>query len=278
MTHRGWTLHEMLISLGVMSAVMAISAHAATSQLRFIKGAAELAALRGQIGHASTIAAAMLWGVSPVGGDIRVAQDSAIEAHVPIGASFACSSTPGRVTMPARTIRGNTLASFVDTPEAGDRVIVLFEDSVGASWLTLHVAMPPAIDAGCAQFPGVSETRSLILREQIIVPPGAPLRFTRLVRLSLYRGSDSRWYLGSRDWNSELQRFNSVQPVAGPLRPYSQDRGQTGLAFVYRDSAGGELLPPVEPTRIASITIVSRATSARFEDSTAVTIGLRNAR
>ena len=63
MKRRGWTLHEMLISLGVMSGVMAIAAHAATSQLRFFKDAGELATLRGQIGHASTIAATMLWSV-----------------------------------------------------------------------------------------------------------------------------------------------------------------------------------------------------------------------
>lgn len=278
MTRRGWTLHEMLISLGVMSGVMAIAAHAATSQLRFFTSAGELAALRGQIGQASAVAATMLWGVSPIGGDILIAQDSAIEVRIPVGTSFACGGIPGRVTMAAGTARGMTLGSFTETPDVGDRIAVLFEDSLGTTWLTMNVAARPEVGAGCAYFPGVSETRSAILQEQITVPAGAPMRFSRLVRLSLYRGSDNRWYLGSRDWNGTSQRFNTIQPVAGPLRPYSQDPRLTGLAFVYRDSAGFQLASPVEPKRVASITIVSRATSARFEDSTAVSVALRNAR
>lgn len=268
----------MLISLGVMSGVMALAAHLASGQLRFFRKAGELAALRGQVGQASSIAASMLQWVSPTGADITVALDSAIEVHTPIAAAFVCASTPGRVTISEPTTPGNTLASFVERPDAGDRMAALFEDTLGITWLTFHVAEPGVSGGDCAHFPHVSGTRTLILRELVTVPAGAALRFTRPVRLSLYRGSDNRWYLGVRDWNGETQRFNTIQPVAGPLKPYGQDAGQSGLQLVYRDKHGAVLLPPVDPTGVASITIISRATSGQFNDSTSVTVALRNAR
>jgi hypothetical protein len=124
------------------------------------------------------------------------------------------------------------------------------------------------------------------------VPAGTALRFLRPLRLSLYRASDNRWYLGAKDWNGAAQRFNAIQPLAGPLQPYSADPTKTGLHFGYRDSQDAELPEPVETNRIASVTIVARgestrpvhvaglssASSGRYLDSTAVTIGLRNSR
>lgn len=277
MRRRGFTLHELLISLGVMSVVIALAAHAATAQLRFFAGSGELIALRNQIGQASTIAATILWGVSPPGGDIIVAQDSAIEVEMPIGTSFVCSSAPGSVTMAAPGGRGNTLASFTETPEVGDRLHVLFGDSVGSTWLTLRPTSASTAAGGCGQFPDVAQSLVFTLQEQIALPPGAPLRFSRRARLSLYRGSDARWYLGTRTWNGPNQTFNTVQPVAGPLSPYSDDASRTGLRFVHRDNDGLELPAPVDVRRVASVTIVARSRSTRFEDSTVVMVALRNA-
>ena len=57
MTRRGWTLHELLISLGVMGGVIALAAHAATTQLRFFAHASENTALRNQVEQATSIAA-----------------------------------------------------------------------------------------------------------------------------------------------------------------------------------------------------------------------------
>jgi hypothetical protein len=277
MKRPGWTLHEMLISLGVLSGVMALAAHLAAGQLRFFRNAGQLASLKGQIGHASGIASSVLWGVSPSAGDIAIALDSAIEVHMPIAAALACASTPGRVTV-AQPVAGPTLASFMETPGAGDRMQALFEDTLGVTWLTFHVAGLGATESGCIHFPHVVEARTVALQEPIAVAPGSALRFTRPVRLSLYRGSDRNWYLGMRDWNGESQRFNTIQPVAGPLKPYSADAAQTGVLFVYRDDEGVPLPIPADPMLIASITVVSRATHGQFSDSSAVTIALRNAR
>jgi prepilin-type N-terminal cleavage/methylation domain-containing protein len=293
MSRRGWTLHEMIISLTIMGIVVALAAHAASGQLRFFRGIGEVVALRGQLGHASAIVANVLWGASPRGGDIAIAQDSAIEMHTTIGSAVTCAGTPGRLTIPAGAAApGNALAAFVASPNEGDRVLAFFEDTLGATWLALHVASAPTSGGGCVQFPSVSATWTIELREPLTVPAGTALRFLRPLRLSLYRASDNRWYLGAKDWNGAAQRFNSIQPLAGPLEPYSADASKTGLHFGYRDNYGAVLWDPVSVERIASVTIVARGASARavrvsglksgpaetYSDSTAVTIGLRNAR
>ena len=292
-SRRGWTLHEMIISLTVMGIVVALAAHAATGQLRFFRGVGEIVGLRSQIGQAGAIAASVLWSASSLGGDITVAQDSALEMHVTIGSAVACESTPGRVTIPAAAAPpGNALAAFIASPAEGDRVMAFFEDSLGATWLGLHVTSAASAGGGCVLFPSVSATWNVELHEPLTVPAGTALRFTRPLRLSLYRASDNRWYLGAKDWNGVAQRFNSIQPLAGPFEPYNRDPAKTGLHFGYRDSRGSALLEPVEVSQIASVTIVARAESARavrvagvksepgetYSDSTAVTVGLRNSR
>ena len=277
MTRRGFTLHELLISLGVMGGVIALAAHAATAQLRFFSGSGELASLRNQISYAAGIAAAVVSGVSAAGGDILVAQDSALEVELPIAMSFVCAATPGVVTMAAPAPSGNTLASFSETPGPGDRLQVLFADSLGATWLAFRPTSAPTATSACSQFPAFSGSLTFTLLEPIALPAGTPLRFSRRTRLSLYRGADSRWYLGSRSWNAETQTFNTIQPVAGPLRPYSHASDRTGLLFLYRGPDGAALPTPVDGHRVASVTIVTRSQTGRFEDSTAVTVALRNA-
>jgi hypothetical protein len=272
---------------------MGLVAHMAIGQLRFFHGVGEVVALRGQIGHANAIVAGVLWSASSAGGDIVVAQDSAIEVRMSIGTAIACESALGRAVIPAAAVTsGNALAAFVEAPDTGDRVTALFEDSLGATWLTLHVALPPVAGGGCPTFPTVAATWTIALQEQLGVPAGAALRFTRPIRLSLYRATDARWYLGAKTWNAATQRFNVIQPVAGPLNPYSSNPATTGFLLTYRDDTGAELPPGAEPTRIASVTIVTRAQSTRpvrtggllskargvYEDSVAVIVALRNAR
>jgi len=278
--------------MSVMSGVIALAAHMATEQLRFFRGVGDVTALRGQVGQASAIVASVLSGVSSTAGDIVIAQDSAIEVRMATGAAVVCASDPGRLTIPApTTARGNVLSAFVETPEVGDRVWVMFADSLGISWLSLRANSSAVSGGSCPTFPSVAAKWTFTLREPLTVPVGAPIRFTRPLRLSLYRASDSRWYLGAKDWNGGSEQFNTIQPVAGPLTPYSADPFRTGLSLMYRDEHGEELTPPVETTRIASVTIVARAASARpvrvrglgnatttFEDSIVVVLAIRNAR
>ena len=207
---------------------------------------------------------------------------------MPLGSAVVCEGFPGRMVVPAPTDSGgHTLGAFLDTPQPGDRIAALFADSLGSTWLTLQVATSPVADV-CARF-GVADAWSIATNEQLAVPSGAVLRFARPLRLAMYRASDSRWYLGAREWNAEQQVFHSIQPIVGPLRPPSADESLTGLLLVYRDSSGARLFPPFDPARVAAVTVVTRTQTAapvrveglavfgaRRGDSSTVTISLRN--
>ena len=281
----------MLISLAVTAGVLGLAAHMAMGQLRFYRGVGDVAAIKTQIGQSSSIVASLLWGISPNAGDIVVALDTALEIRLTLGTAVTCESSPGRITIPAATTsRGNSLAAYAEAPEPGDRVAAFFDDSLSPGWIGLRVASHPVSGGACALFPSVDATWTLDLQERVVVPPGSALRFMRPLRLSLYRASDSQWYLGARDWNGDAQRFNTIQPVAGPLRPHDADGEKTGLLFSYFGIDGAALPQLSDPAQIVAVRIMSRGLSTRavrlvgiasdagalYEDSVAVRVAFRN--
>lgn len=254
----GWTVHEMIISLTVTGLIVALAASAAVGQLRFFRGVGEVSALRTQVSQAVTIAANVLRGASSRS-DLHVASDSAIELSVTIATAVTCRPDTGRLVVARASAAGNTLASYTETPQPGDVAQVLIAEAP-ASWLQGHVASEAGSSA-CARFPDIGAWEFTIA-EPFTIPAGTLVRFMRRTRISLYRASDARWYLGLKEWNPALQRFNAVQPVAGPLRPYG-GREVTGLLFDYHDAAGGRLTPPVDPAQVGFVTIVARGETVR---------------
>src|SRR5688500_7712623 len=65
----GWTLPEMLITLVLTGAVLALAAYAALSQLRFFVGVTEIVGVRTQIGHATAFVARAARALHPAAGD-----------------------------------------------------------------------------------------------------------------------------------------------------------------------------------------------------------------
>lgn len=259
---RGFTLHEMLVSLAMMSIVIAAVARVALDQARLYRGVADAASVRSEVAMTGDIVANLAWGVAPAAGDLLVADDSAFAARIAIGSAVVCASLPGRITIPAPTqAPGAVLAAFAIPPSAGDAVEALFADSLGTTWLKFHVAGAPTSNSGCAAFPGVAGTWDVALAEPLVIAAGSLVHFTRPMRLSLYRSTDNRWYLGGKDWNGASATFNGIQPVSGPLRAYDEDPGRTGLRFVYRDGAGAELPQPVDRARVRVITVLTRGAS-----------------
>jgi len=289
---RGWTLHEMIISLSVTACVVALAVHASLGQLRFFRGVGEIAAVEGQLAQATGVVRAALWSASPAAGDLLVAQDTALELRVTMGSSVVCESAAGRMLVAAPGAEsGAALASFVETPEVDDIVAAWVADSAAVVWLTLRVAAPPVGAGPCPRYPSATGALLVTLAEQVIVPPGSVLRFLRPMRLSIYHASDSRWYLGARDWNGAAQRFNTIQPVAGPLAPPG-DVATAGLRLEYLDAAGLPLDDLSDTRRVAGVRVLARGASLRtvsvggiattaagsYTDSASATIALRNAR
>jgi prepilin-type N-terminal cleavage/methylation domain-containing protein len=252
----GWTLPEMLIALTVTAMIVALAAGAGVSQLRIYRGLGDAAAVRTQVAQAALVAAGLLRDV-PSRRHILVAMDSAIEVAATTGTSFTCRADTGRITVARPEASGFTLAAFTETPQAGDAIEILAMDST-LGRLDARVADAPTT-ASCPRFAG-AEGWSVPLVEPFVVQAGMPVRFTRRHRLSTYRGSDGLWYLGMKEWNPALARFNTIQPVAGPLLPQT---GTThGLTIEYRD-ASGSALPAPALGDIAIVTVTARGLSSR---------------
>jgi len=275
----------MVVSLAITGFVFVLASNAALGQLRFLRGLGEVVALRSQLGQAAGVAASVLRSLEAPE-DVLVALDTAVELNASFGAAFACGTDTGRVLVPVPSAEGNTLAAFGDMPQPGDVARVLLEDDSSATWVGATVAASPAAGGACAAFADVAGTWAVSLAEPIVVPAGAAVRFARRTRLSVYRASDGRWYLGLREWNGALARFNGIQPVAGPLRP------SAGAAtFTYRDTLGAALAEPVEPGRVATIDVRLHGETTRparvtglwsraapmYQDSLATVVTLRNA-
>jgi hypothetical protein len=247
----------------VLGIIVSLAAHAAAGQLRFFHGVSEIVAVRTQTGHASAVAARVLWGISARNGDLVIAQDSVVQAHVTIGTAVTCAAGIGVVTIAPRAPAGHTLTTFLRPIGEGDRVHIYLADTLGSGWITAHV-VALAGASHCERFDSPGNALTLYLREPLAIPAGAMLRFTRPARMSIYRASDRRWYLGMRDWRGSDGTFTTIQPVAGPLEPFSADRAATGLRFAYLDEHGIDLgaVGNVNPERVRAISVLSRGKSA----------------
>lgn len=271
---RAFSVVELLTALTVLGVVLALIGRAAVSHERLQRKLSTSDADARAAQQTVAILSAVLAPVAP--GDLAAGQlsDSAVELSALVGAGVACVMSPGLV-IGAGAHDGAALASLFGDPEPGDVALVLDESVLPPTWRSLHI---DAVTSGPAPCAAVSGDTGLLLH--LAEPPGiAPLavvRFVRRIRFSLYRSGDRRWYLGMRDWNAAADRFNAVQPVAGPLAAYSADAARTGLRFTYVDSTGREGPPQTIPAQdVRMIRIVARPEDGA--DSARRTVGLRNA-
>ena len=108
------------------------------------------------------------------------------------------------------------------------------------------------------------------------------------MRYSIYRASDGDWFLGERDWNAALARFNTVQPIAGPFASAAAG----GIRFAYLDTSGAAIPSPVaDGMHVAAVRIEARgqtrnivralasgARTGRRMDSVMTVVSLRGGR
>jgi hypothetical protein len=270
----------------VLSTVAAIS-------LRGQRLFADLAAARAsaaQLREASDILPLELRGASPEAGDIEDARDTAVQVRATIGSAVTCAAPPGALVLTPAVAGAESYSGFLIPIEGGDTAWVLTPTDSTPVWVGYRVVgtgTATAPDSACDP-PGPrldADTRAAPMVRLTLAgaPPlagvlGAPVRLTRPMRYSLYHASDGAWYLGERDWNAALSKFNGIQPVSGPFRPPSASGG-AGLALTYFDSLGAALVPPIVDTRrIAAVQIDLRAQPARGMGSSASRSGIVTSR
>lgn len=272
----GFSLIELIVILALSAIVMGGLTSVLVRQQRFYRGTADLIETRSQIRQAAGIIPSDLRSVSTIGGDIIEITDTSMVFWATIGQAVACVATPGSSTLhipPLVLSNNNTLASFTMTPDDGDTVFVYHDGDTDAAgddeWIAYGITAPPGTSiAQCltlvggldATVPRYSFSLERQLEPNLPVPSGtgAPLRFVRRTRYTLFQASDDAWYLG---YCSPDCVGGTPQPIAGPFLP--GDGAASGVSFSYQAADGSVTAVPED---VAQVSIVVRGQTQGMVD------------
>ena len=298
----GVTLAELIVVLAMLGLVGSTIGLSLVRQQRFYRGATELLRSREGVRDAMELLSTDIRGMS-VADTVRLLADSATEFFANVGSSVVCDAPGGTaVGLPGLSPRrANALTSFLTQPDTGDMAVFHRDSIEGVSEWESHrisrlATRPigstcPASSRFGSQEEVVVDGAGFLLELATPLSPrvgaGAPVRFIRRGRYSLYRASDGRWYLGYRRCNAVTSSTcGAIQPLSGPYRGYSSNPRNTGLLFEYFDRAGDPLESGASPLGLARVDITARAESGQqieidgrpgiSSDSATITIAIRN--
>ena len=296
---RGTSIIEVVIAMVVAAVVLSVVTTIAVRQQRLFTDLTDGVALSGELREAATILPIDLRSVSVGSRDIREARDTSIELRATIASAVVCDTTSDGLVFAPSDTGASAYAGYLTTIDAGDTAWVLTPTDSGDDWRAFHIASagssaPKQCAAAGPHLSATARTQSRTAVALSTPPPslrstiGTVVRVTRPFRYSLYRAGDNLWYLGEKDWNAAMVRFNTIQPVSGPFLSASLG----GLTFTYLDSAASLITAPVaDPSTIAAIRVslrgqtknISRvlssaATTGKRVDTTTVTVLLHNRR
>lgn len=301
----GFTLIELIVATAIAGLVGGAIVATLVRQQRFHAAAGEMLVVRAQLRDAADVLASDIRSAAVASYGLPLMTDSAIEMVTSIATSVLCEA-PSGVTLqlpPATLASGNTLTSILAPPDNGD-IAMLYGSPLNAAesaqWESIGImsfssrslATTCPVSTGFttsadAAAPGRGYLVTLAASPTPAVRKGAPVRFLRRVRYSLYRSSDSRWYLGyKRCGGSAPFTCTAIQPVSGPYNAYSSG-STSGLAFRYYDATDTELPTASAGASVARIDIVLRGATARgvslagdsrqtYRDSAVVSVSPRN--
>jgi type II secretory pathway pseudopilin PulG len=296
----GFTLLELAMVLGILGVVGSAIGLTLVRQQRFYRGTEELVGAREGVRDAIEILSTDIRGMS-IADTVRLLADSAVEMFASVGSSVVCQIAGSEIGLPAGTSpRGNTLTALVTQPDTGDLALFLRDSADGGSLWERHriaafsarsKATTCAPSTGFAAYDdGASGTAFVVVLSNTLtdhVHRGAPVRFVRRGRYSLYRSSDGSWYLGYRRCNALGPSVcGAIQPLSGPYRAYNNNPRATGLLFEFFEGSGVRLAPGSLSLTLARVDITARSESRQRlaiegrswmpADSATVSIAVRN--
>jgi prepilin-type N-terminal cleavage/methylation domain-containing protein len=306
---RGMTLLELLISLVLVGLMGGLIVGFLLKQERFYAGANEILQTRTQVRQASVLLPNDLRAISSPAGDIYTMTDTSIEFRSTFGSSYLCRSDKvnSKIMLPPVTLaKNNQLTNWSVQPTFNDSVAIYddganssssTDDAWSISTITGIGLVVSDVSTGCQSTSGlmkstdVSSTNpsfafTLSPSQSATVSTGAAVRFFKKVHYSFYKAADNQWYIGYYDCRTaRVPVCNTIQPIAGPLRPYTAGHPElAGLRFTYYDATGAVTATKTAVRRISILfqgegtnTIqLSGGSPVTFRDSLRVEVGLRN--
>lgn len=303
----GFTLVELIVATALAAMVGATLLVTLRRQERFYGSATEMILLRSQLRDAGDVLVADIRGAAVSRYGLPLMTDTAVELFATLGSSVVCAPPSGRTLFlpPAMLATGGVHTSLLASPDTGDLALLYsipggnpdsarWVESRISAFATRSLATSCPASTGFTSALDAAAGRSGYALTLTANPPpevrkGAPVRFIRRGRYSLYRSSEGDWHLGYRRCNAIGRSIcTTIQPVSGPYLPYARSGTPGGgIAFRYVDTNGAELFDASLSAAVARIDVVVRGETARavsfvgdarqrYRDSTIVSVSPRN--
>jgi prepilin-type N-terminal cleavage/methylation domain-containing protein len=310
---RGLTLIEIIIAMTIFAFIGGLLLSVMLRQQRYQRALADVADSRGRMRDIATIIPTDLRGTSSVGGDLLTIGLTALQFRAAIGSSALCRyAAPTVIDLPPKVLSsGNVITSWINPPAPGD-VVFIYNDGTAAgnvddTWTQFTITdTTSAVDAtwcpagGATSITQVADDAQRKYRvtlsaapDPLRIKPGAPIRFAREVRYSLYAASDANWYVGYETCTPSgtpgvAGPCADREVLAGPVRAASTDTTTSGLYFVYYAQDGTPITNPALAAQIARVGIGLRTSPLSLKDamklggsmvgrdSLRLTVGIRN--
>lgn len=310
----GVTLIELVIALTVLAVVGGVMTNLLIRHQRFNRALTETADSRSRMRDIATILPTDLRGASSIGRDLLAIDLTSMQFRSSIGSSVLCAIAGGAVIElpPATLASGQVLTAWINPPKPGD-VAYIYDDGAGRgnvddTWAQFVItdttsAVDPAWcpSAGVSAFTQPADDGQRRYRITLNAAPdpmrikiGAPIRFAREVRYSLFAASDNNWYVGYETCTPSGAvgvpgPCTDREILAGPVRPASSDTTSSGLYFLYYGQDGAPITNAAQAAQIARVAIGMRTSpqslSAALKklggmdtgrDSLRLVVGIRN--
>jgi prepilin-type N-terminal cleavage/methylation domain-containing protein len=282
---RGFSIAELLITLGILGVIGVIVSRLMIGQQRFYQRTNEQMEMRRELRSAMSLIPADLRSISSSGGDLTDFDNSSIQFRAVT-----------QLDIPPINMARNTLTSWYTQPVAGDTLWV-FNDSTsrGAEddeWKALRITSVAQSASLCPLSPyldatlDVGKPRFRITVNASMgdsVKAGSAIRFTRSTRYFLDDETSGSWYLHRSEYLDG--GWTDAVAVSGPYAAPAGGAG--GMRFAYYDSLGAAVTTVANSRRVSRIDLLLRAkgqnssgsvggASVQNTDSLAFRIALRN--
>ena len=282
----GFTMIELLNVVALLGIIGTMLTTILVRQQRFHRAVANVADSRARMRDIATIMPTDLRSISTAGKDLLVISDTSIQFRAFIGASVLCRYAGGAVIeLPPKVLAsGNVLTAWINPP-APDDIAFLYDEgtqggNVDDSWLPITIsdtssstnsAWCPSNNVPAYTTAADNNARRYQLTlaaapDPLRVGVGAPLRFAREVRYSIYRSDDNQWYVGFQRCTPNAV-YNTPgtcgdrEVLAGPVLAGTADTLTSGLFFVYYNKGGTRITELVNTDTIARVGVGIRTSA-----------------